>query len=155
MRNNDILESNPYYRYRSLWLMIGYIMMLLVVYYSVIGQIPDPSGIAKYFDQGAAKPYLGRRATLWMYYDTYIHLFTYFLLMVWFAQLYHVRKQRFFYALIFICMGIVLELIQSVELTRQFELSDMAANFTGVLIAFVITRVAVCRSLLLKFESYL
>ena len=155
MHNNEVLETNPYYRYHSLWLMIAYTLVLLVVYYSVISHTPNPSGIAKYFDQGAAKLYLGKRATLWMYYDTYMHLFTYFIIMMWFAQLYHVKRQRILTALIFICMGIVLELIQSIEATRQFELSDMAANFTGVLIAFVITGVAGCRSLLLKFESYL
>jgi hypothetical protein len=75
--------------------------------------------------------------------------------MAWFAQIYHVKKQRIIYALSFIALGVALELVQSLELARKLELADMMANSSGVVMAFLITRMPAFRLMLLRVESYI
>lgn len=139
-------EINPCYRYHKLWIAIGYMLIMLVIYFSVIGNPPQPSvEIYKIY----------RAANLTGYFDKGNHLAAYFVLMAWFAQIYHVKKQRIIYAVSFVSLGVFLEFFQSFELLRSLELADMLANSTGVLIAFLITKIPAFRMMLLRVESYI
>ena len=139
-------EMNPDYRYQKLWLAIGYTLVMLVVYYSVITNPPAPgAGITKVY----------KAVHLQAYFDKSNHLLAYFVLMAWFAQIYHVRKQRIICALSFISLGVTLELIQSLEPGRKLELADMVANSSGVMVAYLVTRLSVFRLMLLRVESYI
>ena len=75
-------EINPTHRYYKLWLAIGYALIGLVIYLSVTSHPPDPGIEMPNFDKLA-------------------HTLAYFAMMGWFAQIYHVRKQRLIYALFF------------------------------------------------------
>ena len=129
-------ETNPVYRYHKLWLAMGYLLVAVVIYLSVTSTPPLPDIEVPYFDK------IG-------------HLLAYFAMMAWFAQLYHVKKQRIIYALSFIFLGVVMEFVQSFDTARMAEFADMVANTLGVFIAVLITRVSAFRLVLQKIESHL
>ena len=129
-------NNNPTYRYQKLWLAMGYALVTLVIYLSVTSNPPDPGIKIPNFDK------IG-------------HTLAYFSMMVWFAQLYHLKKQRLIYALAFVAMGVAMEYIQSFDPARMAEFADMVANTSGVLIALLITRISAMRLILKKVESYI
>lgn len=130
------MQENPKYRYHKLWLLIGYALVTLVIYLSVTSTPPLPDIEIPYFDK------MG-------------HLLAYFAMMGWFAQLYHTKKQRIIYALLFIALGIAMEFVQSFDPARMAEFADMVANTLGVLIAVLITRMSAFRLFLKKIETYI
>jgi len=79
-------ENNPTFRYQKFWLAMGYALVTMVIYLSVTSNPPDPGIKIPFFDK------IG-------------HTLAYFSLMVWFAQIYHQKKQRLIYALGFFGIG--------------------------------------------------
>jgi len=130
------MQENPIHRFQKLWLAIGYSLVTIVIYLSVTSTPPDP---------GIEVPYL----------DKIGHTLAYFSMMAWFAQLYHLKKQRVIYALSFVLLGVAMEYIQSVDPARMAEFADMVANTSGVLVALLITRIAAFRLVLKKVESFI
>ena len=86
--------------------------------------------------------------------DKFFHAFAYFVLMVWFAQLYHDKFQRYMIALILIIIGVVLEYLQSFDAARMSEFADMVANTTGVVLAFSLTLTR-AKNCLISIESWI
>ena len=128
-------KAGPDLKLRFLWLTIGYALVVLVVYLSLTS---NP------VDMGLSFPYE----------DKVYHAFAYFILMAWFAQIYHDKFQRNMIALIFVFMGVLLEYIQSFDPNRTAEFGDMIANATGVAIGFYLALTNV-KNTLLKIESWL
>ena len=87
--------------------------------------------------------------------DKLEHMLSYFMLMSWFAQLYQTKKSRIFYAIFFIMLGVLLEILQGLGQTRFFEYADMLANASGVLIGIVLTKGKFKNLLLLLEHKYL
>ena len=114
-------EKNPKFRFKTLWLFIGYALVMLVVYLSVTGNPPDLE--------------LGFK-----FQDKFFHALAYFSLMFWFAQIYHVKKQRLLFALAFVFLGVLMEGIQSMDPKRYAEFNDMVANTVGVAIGILLTK---------------
>lgn len=106
-------RSGPALRLRFLWLVIGYALVLLVVFMSLTS---NPIEMGELFP----------------YEDKVYHAFAYFTLMAWFAQIYHDRFQRNMIAAVFVFMGVALEYLQSFDPDRMAEFADMVANTTGV-----------------------
>jgi len=98
-------------RVRQLWLVLGWMMVLLVIYLSV-----TPAPMQLPVEQG----------------DKFAHTLAYFVLMSWFANLYEVLAQRAMFALGFIVLAIALEFIQRWTGYRTFEIADMVAGTVGV-----------------------
>jgi len=119
---------------KSLWLLIGYVLVAFVVLQSLTSS-PVDVGIK-----------------LW---DKFLHTAGYFVLMGWFAQLYHAKKLRIIYALSFVAMGVAMEYVQSFDPARMAEFADMVANASGVLLALLITRIIAFRLVLKKVESFI
>ncbi|MCK5395269.1 MAG: VanZ family protein [Gammaproteobacteria bacterium] len=128
-----LVKAFPDLRLRSLWLVIGYALVALVVFLSLTS---DP------VDTGLHFPYE----------DKVYHAFAYFTLMVWFAQIYHGKSQRYMIAAILISMGFAFEFLQSFNPNRYAELGDMVANVSGVILGFSITLTSV-KNTLLKIED--
>ena len=128
-----MFDSNPSLRYRSLWLVVGYLLVSFVVYLSVTSKPPDPDIDIPFIDK-------------------FFHALAYFTLMAWFSQIYHIKKQRLFYAVAFILMGVLMEVIQSFDPARSYEIADMVANTAGVLIAIVLSRSVLFSSVLGRIE---
>lgn len=71
--------------------------------------------------------------------DLFAHLFTYFILMIWFTRI-QPRDRYPFLAMSFIALGICMEILQGLGGQREFEWIDILANSSGVLTAWVLSR---------------
>ncbi|MEW6677543.1 MAG: VanZ family protein [Pseudomonadota bacterium] len=103
-------------RYRTLWLICGWLLVAAVVYLSLTGNPPD-TGIRSGDKLG--------------------HLLAYLSLMAWWGQL-SSRHGRLL--VVFIAMGALLEGLQSLTPVRQPGLLDMAANASGALLGWMASR---------------
>lgn len=108
-------------RYYKLWLSIGWIMVLLLSYFSLVSNPPEFNIEFKYFDKVR-------------------HFIAYFILMFWFSQIYKTSNARLFYTLFFIFMGVAIEMLQGLGGVRYFEYYDMLANALGVALAWLMTK---------------
>ncbi len=126
---------NPVFRFRGLWLLVGYILVAVIVYLSLTSEPVQ-------MDLGFAMQ------------DKFFHMLAYFSLMGWFAQIYHVPKQRVIFALLFIALGVLMEYIQSLNPARYFEFEDMVANTLGVAIAVLLAKRTSFRYMLQAFERW-
>jgi VanZ family protein len=112
---------SPELRLRLLWLSIGYLLVATVLYLSLTSKLPIEIG------------------GLFDYEDKLYHAVAYFILMAWFAQIYHQSNQRIIIALIFTVMGLMVEYLQSLNPARYAEFGDMIANAAGVILGFSLT----------------
>ena len=105
------------FRYRTLWLAIGWALVLAIVYLSL-----TPHPIEIQVEEG----------------DKMGHLLAYGTLMLWFAQLYDTTKARCLLAVGCVALGVGLEFAQIFTDARSFELADMAADAAGAGIGWVL-----------------
>ena len=126
---------NPELRYRKLWLSIGYLLIVVVVFLSLTSK---PVQI----DTGLP------------YQDKLLHALAYFVLTSWFMQIYHSRHQVIGWLMFFLCFGLLLEYLQGFDPKRYSEVGDMVANALGVAAALVLSRTRV-RFMLVRFERYI
>jgi len=103
---------------KRLWLAIGF-SLIAIIYIASVSSIPVE--IKQFVLQ-----------------DKLMHVLAYGSLMGWFAQIYRHDLTRLLLAIVFVAMGIAIEFIQSTTATRQFELLDMIANTSGVLLAWAL-----------------
>jgi VanZ family protein len=127
--------SNPELRYRKLWLIIGYLLIALVAFLSLTG---SPVQID----------------TDLPYQDKLLHALAYFVLTFWFMQIYHARHQVLRWVMFLLCLGLLLEYLQSFDPARYSEAGDMVANTLGVLAAVGVARTPL-RFLLARLERYI
>jgi len=85
------------------------------------------------------------------YSDKVGHFFSYFILMSWFAQLYQ-RSRHLLLLVLFVAMGVLIELLQGQTSYRLFEYADIVANSLGAVFACLLARTAYAR-LLLRLEQ--
>jgi VanZ family protein len=102
---------------RRLWLVLGWSLVLFVIYLSLT---PEPVQVS--VDHG----------------DKYGHIFAYAMLMSWFANLYALSGRRMQFAAGFVALGIALEFVQGWTGYRSFEVADMAADAAGVGIGWLL-----------------
>lgn len=107
---NDDLKRRP------LWLAIGWALILLVIYLSLIPAPPSIPG-----EEG----------------DKIGHVLAYATLMMWFLQLYAGLPRRLVLALAFVALGIALEFVQRDTGYRTFEIADMVADSVGVAVGWL------------------
>lgn len=106
------------FKYHRLWLLIGVCVLTSIIYLSLTSTPPKmPSG-----------------------YDKVNHLIAYAVLTGWFGQLYVSKGQLLLCVVSFICLGILLEILQGMSGYRTFDYMDMIANSIGVLIGLWLTR---------------
>ncbi len=107
--------SDQSLRFSRLWLAIGWLLVLFVIYLSVTPapvEIPGPEG------------------------DKAGHLLAYATLMAWFSQVYRVSSRRLQIACAFIALAVGLEFVQRYIGYRTFEIFDMLASAAGVLVGW-------------------
>ena len=78
---------NPDLRFRKLWLAIGYLLIVLVIYLSLSS---SPVTID----------------TNLPYEDKLFHFIAYFVLTFWFMQIYHIRHYVIAWVALFLCLGL-------------------------------------------------
>lgn len=79
------------------------------------------------------------------------HALGYLSLMLWFTQIYKSLRQRIILAILFVLLGITLEFLQKMGGVRVFEIADMVANTTGILLGWLVAYLGLDR-LLAWFE---
>ena len=114
------MKQEKLLHYHSLWLLIGWCLLCIVVYFSLAHKPPLDLPPYRYADK------LG-------------HVLAYAILMGWFAQLYVDMRQRAGILIGLIGMGVVLEFIQHWGGVRQWEVADMLANSSGAVLAYIMT----------------
>ena len=73
-----------------------------------------------------------------MTHDKLLHTLAYACLMGWFAQIYRHDLTRLVLVIGLIAMGIAIEFVQGANGNRQFDLIDMVANTSGVVLAWAL-----------------
>ena len=106
-------------RFRKLWIVIGWSFVVAVIILSLMP--PPPMPAINYGDK------IG-------------HIIAYFVLMGWFAQIYHAPRQRIQFMIGFFLLGTVLEILQGFGGIRYAEWADMVANSAGVILAWQLTK---------------
>ena len=119
-------------RLARLWLWIGLALIFGICFLSVTS-VPGPL-----------------RAVL--LHDKVMHMVAYAGLMGWFAQIFRHRMTRFLFAAVFVGMGVGIEFVQATVPGRQFELLDMVANTSGIILAWALAHTWMGR-ILEWFES--
>lgn len=105
--------------YARLWFWIGVALIVAIVFMSLI-KVPAPVKSV-------------------MLNDKLLHCAVYGCLMGWFGQLFRNRTTRFGFAVMFILMGVGVEFLQGLMPHRHFEILDMIANASGVLLAWALS----------------
>jgi VanZ family protein len=103
-------------KWKPLWLAIGWLLLLAIVYLSVA---PVPISVP-----GAGG-------------DKFGHVIAYAAAMFWFAQIYGDARARMFIATGLVGLGIGLEYVQALTQYRTFEYADMVADAIGVAIGWI------------------
>ena len=106
-------------RFRRLWVAVGVLLVLAVAIGSVVS-LPSPVQSV-------------------MSHDKALHTLAYACLMGWFTQIYRHDLTRLVFVIGLILMGIVIEFIQGSTGYRQFDLLDMVANTSGVILAWALS----------------
>lgn len=106
--------------YRNIWLTLSWAWLLVII---ILSLITIPTSVE------FSVPYI----------DKVEHTVSYFILMFLFSQCYSQVTTRLMYAFVFICIGILLEYLQSLTVTRQFEIADMVANSSGVVLGVLLS----------------
>lgn len=70
--------------------------------------------------------------------DKVTHLVVYGLLMGWFGQIFRHDLTRLLLVVLLVSMGIGIEYLQGMVPSRQFEILDMIANTSGVVLAWAL-----------------
>jgi VanZ family protein len=102
-------------KFRRLWTLIGYGLVILVVVLSLSSSLPSP------VDFPSA--------------DKIFHVLAYGVLMLWFAQL-HPKSRYARLAGSFFVLGILMEVLQAQLASRSAETWDVAANSLGTLLSW-------------------
>ena len=112
------LLSVTHLRYTGFWLLIGFSLIAGISFMSLIS-IPAP-----------VKQFLLN--------DKLMHVAVYGCLMGWFAQIFRHDLTRLMLGILFVSMGVLIEYIQGMVPHRQFEVLDMIANTSGVVLAWAL-----------------
>lgn len=105
-------------RYKRLWIAIGCLMLLGVVVASLISVPPTLKAF--------------------MLQDKVLHTLVYASLMAWFTQIYRHDLTRLMLAIGLVLLGVCIEFAQSMVPARNFDVMDMIANTSGVILAWAL-----------------
>ena len=127
----SLSEMEQKLRLRKLWLACGYLFAASIIFFSLSSIVP--------------KMHVRN-------FDKILHISSYFLLMLWWLQLYQHRITRLLLAIAFILMGAGIEYGQSFHPLRYFDVKDMIANAAGVTSACILN-FFIRQNLLIKIEN--
>lgn len=128
------MEGASHLKLSKLWWGLAWLLIALILYLSLIPNPPKPVDLDGF--------------------DKLEHMLAYCALMAWFSQLQRATLQLLRNALLFIAMGIGVEILQGLSGYRDFEYADMLANSIGVLLGWVLS-VYLCKACLHAVDSKL
>jgi len=116
--STDNLLCMRHLRFKRLWLACGLLLISGVTFASVV-TVP-------------------RQVTVFLLNDKLMHVFVYACLMGWFAQLFRHDTTRLIFVVLLSGMGIGIEFLQAATPRRHFEVMDMIANTSGIVLAWAL-----------------
>ncbi|HEY3487783.1 MAG TPA: VanZ family protein [Gammaproteobacteria bacterium] len=125
-------KIDPRLRKKYWWLVIGVGWGLLILAFSMVSM-----------------PYISMPDNT----DKLYHAFAYCVLMGWWLQLFPQQAMRLLLVLIFILFGVSIEVLQSLQPLRHFDILDMLANSSGVILAWLLGQITLLGELLYRFEK--
>lgn len=120
-------------RFKRVWIAFGLLLVSGVTYASV-----------------ASVP---KEVTTLVFNDKLTHVAVYACLMGWFSQIFRHDLTRVLFVVLLSTMGIAIEFAQAATPTRQFEILDMVANTSGVILAWALAYTWV-GTILWRVESF-
>lgn len=105
-------------RFRRLWIGVGILLVMAVTIGSVISLPTSVKAV--------------------MLQDKLVHALAYACMMGWFAQIYRHDLTRLVFVVGLIVLGIAIEFVQGTTGYRQFDVLDMVANTSGVILAWAL-----------------
>ena len=127
-----MFRIDPRLQKRYLWLGIGVLWWGLIAVLSLV-----------------SSPYISMPG----YTDKLYHAAGYTVLMGWWLQLFPQPRARTMLAAVFVLFGVAIEVLQSFEPLRHFDVLDMLANTSGVSIAWLLGSFTPFGQLLYRFET--
>lgn len=121
-------------RFLIFWRLLGWLLVLGVVYLSLTPSPPD----------------LGLEIPAQ---DKFGHLLGYLLLALWFSQTYPWRLQGFFVVFL-VSLGVILEIMQYFLGYRNFEYPDMLVNTLGVAGGYLLALFTPAGAILQRLERF-
>lgn len=137
----------PSLQYKTLWLTLGWTLVIGVI---IASQAPAPPPMTE--SLFSFLPYFLQDNLLHV--DKVEHFTAYFVLMGWFAQIYHQPKIRLGYMVGFILLGIAMEILQGLGGIREADWRDALANTVGIWVAWQVMKTRLAY-VLVKIEGYL
>jgi len=116
--STDNLLHIRHLRFKRLWLACGLLLISGVTFASVV-TVPRPVAV-------------------FLLNDKITHVFVYACLMGWFAQIFRHDLTRLIFVVLLSGMGIGIEFLQAATPSRHFEVLDMIANTSGVVLAWAL-----------------
>lgn len=104
-------------RYAQVWATLGAILLAVTL---ALALVPDP---------GPLPPF--------NYNDKFVHALAFLALMIWFSGVVEVRRLPML-AICLAAYGVLIELLQSLTVTRRPELLDFAADIAGILLGWIL-----------------
>jgi len=129
----DNLFRVRHLHFKRLWLAVGLFLVSGVTLASVISIPKEISSL--------------------VFNDKLTHVAVYACLMGWFAQIFRHDLTRLIFVVLLSALGVGIEFIQAATPTRQFEVLDMVANTSGVVLAWALAYTWV-GTVLWRFESF-
>jgi len=129
----DNLFRVRHLHFKRLWLAVGLFLVSGVTLASVISIPKEVSSL--------------------VFNDKLTHVAVYACLMGWFAQIFRHDLTRLIFVVLLSALGVGIEFIQAATPTRQFEVLDMVANTSGVVLAWALAYTWV-GTVLWRFESF-
>ena len=114
-------------RFLIFWLIVGWVLVGFVVYFSLVPSPPEPI------------TFPGE--------DKLVHFLTYAVMMLWFGLIYLPGRAYQNLGIGFIMLGFILELVQGLTNYRSLEYLDMLANASGVSIGWLLARTRISSAL--------
>lgn len=105
-------------RFSRVWIAVGVLLLVAVTLASVVT--------------------LPTHNNFFMLQDKVLHMLVYAFLMGWFAQIFRHDLTRLALVAGFVLMGIGIEFLQGMVPARQFDVLDMIANTSGVVLAWAL-----------------
>jgi VanZ family protein len=131
IRMNSIFTIDSRLRRKYWWIAVGILWWALIAVFSLISSphVPMPDNTDKLY-----------------------HAFSYGVLMGWWLQLFPQPRTRLLLAAIFILFGAAIEVLQSFNPLRHFDVWDMLANTTGIVLAWLLGKTSLDQ-ILYRFEK--
>lgn len=118
LARRQIFVAAPQLRYARLWFWVGILLTASIILLSLINPPDQVKSI--------------------LLNDKLAHTFAYVVLMGWFVQIFQHRAARIVCGCLFVTMGVGIEFVQGMTPHRQFDVLDMVANTSGVLLAWIL-----------------